>query len=85
PSGRFMTAYNFTNGYAVAATGKQINYILVDPEAQVSRVKYSYIQMFEPGSDSRTADRYLYQNRRFNGTFGIDELLAKGCRINAAS
>ena len=85
PSGRFMTAYNFTDGYAVAASGKQINYILVDPEAQVSRVKYSYIQMFEPGSDSRTADRYLYQNRRFNGTFGIDELLAKGCRINAAS
>lgn len=85
PSGRFMTAYNFTEGYAVATTGKQINYILVDPEAQVSRVKYSYIQMFEPGSDSRTADRYLYQNRRFNGTFGIDELLAKGCRINAAS
>lgn len=85
PSARFKTAYNFTNGYAVATTGKQINYILVDPEAQVSRVKYSYIHLFEPGSDSRTADRYLYQNRRYNGTFGIDELLKAGCRINAAS
>ena len=48
-------------------------------------MKYSYIHLFEPGSDSRTADRYLYQNRRYNGTFGIDELLKAGCRINAAS
>lgn len=84
PSDRFKTAYNFTDGYAVAAAGKQINYILVDPEAQVSRVKHSYIHLFAPGSDSRTSDRYIYQNRRYNGTFAIDELIADGCRINAA-
>ncbi len=82
PSERLHTAYNFTNGYAVDSTGKQINYIIVDPEAQVSRVKYSYIHMFAPGSDSRTADNYLYQNRRFNGTFGLDELLKYGCYMN---
>ena len=82
PSDRFKTAYDFTDGFSVASAGKQINYILVDPEAQVSRVKYSYIHLFEPGSDSRTADRYMYQNRRFNGTFGIDSLLQKGIRIN---
>lgn len=85
PSDRLLTAYDFTDGYSAAASGKQINYILVDPEAQVSRVKYSYIQLFEPGSDSRTADRYMYQNRRFNGTFGLDALLAKGVRFNVAS
>jgi hypothetical protein len=82
PSERLHTAYNFTDGYAVDPTGKQINYIIVDPEAQVSRVKYSYIHMFAPGSDSRTADNYLYQNRRFNGTFGLDELLKYGCYMN---
>ena len=82
PSERLHTAYNFTEGYAVDSTGKQINYIIVDPEAQVSRVKYSYIHMFAPGSDSRTADNYLYQNRRFNGTFGLDELLKYGCYMN---
>lgn len=83
PSSRFKTAYNFTDGYAVATAGKQINYMIVDPEAQVSRVKYSYIKVFTPGTDSRTADRYMYQNRRYNGTFGIDQLLAQGIRINA--
>ena len=83
PSERFKTAYNFTNGYAVAGSGKQINYILIDPEAQVSRVKYAYIKVFTPGTDSRTADKYMYQNRKFNGTFAIDELITKGCKINA--
>lgn len=82
PLERFKTAYNFTDGFAVAATGKQINYILVDPEAQVSRVKYSYINVFTPGHDSRTADKYIYQNRRFNGTFALDDLLKSGCIMN---
>ena len=83
PSERFKTAYNCTNGYAVAGSGKQINYIIIDPEAQVSRVKYAYIKVFTPGTDSRTADKYMYQNRKFNGTFAIDELITKGCKINA--
>lgn len=83
PLERFKTAYDFTEGYKAATTGKQINYILVDPEAQVSRVKYSFINVYTPGHDSRTADNYLYQNRRFNGTFALDEFLKTGCIINA--
>lgn len=83
PSARFKTAFDFTEGYSVATTGKQINYILIDPESQVSRVKYSYIKVFTPGHDSRTSDNYLYQNRKFNGTFAIDELIKTGCIINA--
>ena len=83
PVERFKTAYDFTEGYQVDATGKQINYILVDPEAQVSRVKYAYINTYTPGHDSRTADNYLYQNRRYNGTFALDEELKQGCIINA--
>lgn len=83
PLDRFKTAYDFTEGYKVAASGKQINYILIDPETQVSRVKYSYINTYTPGHDSRVADNYLYQNRRFNGTFGLDEFLKVGCIINA--
>ena len=82
PLERFKTAYDFTDGYAADATGKQINYILVDPEAQVSRVKYAYINTYTPGHDSRTADNYLYQNRRYNGTFALDQELAKACIIN---
>lgn len=82
PKDRFKTAYDFTEGYAAAESGKQINYILVDPEAQVSRVKYAYINVYTPGHDSRTADNYMYQNRRYNGTFALDDFLKKGCIIN---
>lgn len=85
PKDRFKTAYDFTEGYAVAESGKQINYILVDPEAQVSRVKYAYINTYTPGHDSRTADNYMYQNRRYNGTFALDEFLKKACIINTAA
>ena len=82
PSDRFKTLYDFTDGCVAADSAKQIDYILVDPEAQVSRVKYSYIHMFAPGTDSRTADNYLYQNRRYNGTFAIDELLVDGIVVH---
>lgn len=82
PLERFKTAYDFTEGYQADAIGNQINYILVDPEAQVSRVKYSYINTYTPGHDSRTADNYLYQNRRFNGTFALDQELKKACIIS---
>lgn len=85
PSPRFKTAYNFTDGCTPAAGAKNIQYVLVDPEAQVSRVKYSYIHLFSPGSDSRTSDNYLYQNRRYNGTFAIDHLFKDGCIIHAES
>ncbi|MBQ8960447.1 MAG: capsid protein [Ruminococcus sp.] len=87
PSARFKTKFDFTDG-CVPATGsgtaaaKNIQYILIDPECQVSRVKYSYIHFFAPGTDSRTADKYLYQNRRYNGTFAIDYLMKQGCIIH---
>lgn len=61
--------FDFTNGCVADSSAKQIDYILIDPEAQVSRVKYSYINVYTPGSDSRTADNYIYQNRKVNGTF----------------
>ena len=83
PTARFKTLYNFTSGCVADSSAKQIDYILIDPEAQVSRDKYSYIKVFTPGTDSRTADNYIYQNRKYNGTFGIDELLSEGCIIHA--
>lgn len=82
PSARFKTVYDFTDGCKRGVGAKQINYILIDPECQVSRNKYSYIHLFSPGSDSRTSDNYLYQNRRYNGTFAIDELFIDGCIIS---
>ena len=84
PSVRLKTAFNFTKGCAADEAAKQIDYILIDPECQVSRNKYSYINVFTPGTDSRTSDNYLYQNRKFNGTFAIDELMKDGCIIHTA-
>ncbi|MDE7390217.1 MAG: capsid protein [Lachnospiraceae bacterium] len=83
PSARFKTLYDFTDGCTSDSKAKNIDYILIDPECQVSRVKYSYIHLFSPGSDSRTSDNYLYQNRRYNGTFAIDHLFKNGCIIHA--
>ena len=83
PSARMKTVYDFSDGCVADSTAVQMNYILIDPEAQVSRQKYSYIKVFTPGTDSRTSDNYLYQNRKYNGTFGIEELIKDGCIINA--
>lgn len=85
PSARFKSIYNFTSGCTADVSAVQMDYMLIDPECQVSRNKYSFITVFEPGTDSRTADNYLYQNRKLNGTFAIDELTKEGCIIHAAA
>ena len=85
PSARFKPKYNFTSGCTADVSAVQMDYMLIDPECQVSRNKYSFITVFEPGTDSRTADNYLYQNRKLNGTFAIDELMKEGCIIHAAA
>ena len=63
PSARMKSLFDFTDGCKADSTAKQIDYILIDPEAQVSRVKYAYIKMFTPGTDSRTADNYMNQKQ----------------------
>lgn len=82
PSARMKTAYNFTNGCVPAESAKQINMILVHPDCVISRDKYAYMKVFTPGTDSRTADKYVYQNRYFTDTFLI-ERKACGIAINA--
>ena len=71
PSARFKTAYNFTDGCVPADSAKQINMILVHPDCVISRDKYAYMKVFTPGTDSRTADKYIYQNRYYTDTFLI--------------
>ena len=77
-SGRMKTKYNFTNGCVAAADADQINFILVHPSCVVARDKYAYISLFTPGTDSRTADGYLYQNRNYWDLFMIERKVA-GC------
>lgn len=84
PSARFKTAYDFTDGCVPAVSAKQMNMMLVHPSCVVSRDKYSYIHVFAPGHDSRTADSYIYQNRYFTDTFLLSPK-AQGIAINTAS
>ncbi|MBU3208695.1 capsid protein [Clostridium algidicarnis] len=82
PSARFKTKYDFTNGCVPASDAKQIHMILIHPSCVVSRDKYAYMKLFTPGTDSRTADKYVYQNRYYADTFLIENK-ACGIAINA--
>ena len=82
PSSRLKTKYDFSNGCVAASDAKQINFILIHPTATVTRDKYSYINVFTPGNDSRTADNYLLQSRFYMDSFLIKNR-AKGIYINA--
>lgn len=72
PAARMKTKYDFTNGCIAASDAKQINFILLHTSAVVCRDKYSYIKLFTPGTDSRTADGYLYQNRYYGDLFLLE-------------
>jgi hypothetical protein len=82
PSARMKTLYDFTDGFAPADSAGQINCIAVHPDSVVARERYSYIKMFAPGSDSRTGDGYIYQNRKYGDLFLLDQRL-DGVAINA--
>lgn len=81
PSARMKTKYDFTDGCVAAADAKQINWILIHTSCVVARDKYSYIKLFTPGTDSRTADGYLYQNRCYGDLFLLERKVA-GCTMN---
>lgn len=84
PAARMKTAYDFTNGCAPSGSAKQINFILIHPSCVVCRDKYAYIKLFTPGTDSRTADGYLYQNRYYGDLFLLEKKVA-GCAMNIVS
>lgn len=81
PASRMKTAYDFTEGCVPAEAAKQINWILIHTSCVVARDKYSYIKLFTPGTDSRTADGYLYQNRNFGDLFLLEKKVS-GCAMN---
>ena len=82
PEARMKTKYKFTDWFVAAEDSKQINFILIHPTCVVCRDKYSYIKLFTPGTDSRTADGYLYQNRNYGDLFLLEKKV-EGCIINA--
>lgn len=81
PAARMKTKYDFTDGCVAASDARQINWILVHTTCVVCRDKYSYIKLFTPGTDSRTADGYLYQNRCYGDLFLLEKKV-EGCAMN---
>ncbi|MBP3543283.1 MAG: capsid protein [Lachnospiraceae bacterium] len=81
PAARMKTKYDFTEGCVAAEDAKQINWILIHTSCVVCRDKYSYIKLFTPGTDSRTADGYLYQNRNYGDLFLLEKKV-EGCSMN---
>lgn len=81
PSARFKTLYDFTVGCVPAVGAKQINAMLCHPRSVICRDKYAYAKVFTPGTDSRTADKYVYQNRYYADSF-IIENKAPGVAFN---
>ena len=84
PAARMKTKYDFTDGCVAASDAKQINWILIHTSCVVARDKYSYIKLFTPGTDSRTADGYLYQNRNYGDLFLLEKKV-EGCSMNIAT
>lgn len=84
PAARMKSKYNFTDGCVAAGDADQINWILIHPSCVVARDKYSYIKLFTPGTDSRTADGYLYQNRCYGDLFLLEKKVA-GCAMNVTA
>ena len=82
PAELMKSAYVFTEGWAPAENAKQINMILVDPEAVAAPVKYEVAMMSEPTAQSK--GKYLYYERYYYGAFRLDNR-AGGIIVNAAA
>lgn len=83
PSARMKTAYNFTDGYAPAATAKQMDMILVHPKSVLATDKHAYIKLWPPGTHTK-GDGYLYQNRKYGDLFVVDNRM-EGIKINLSA
>lgn len=71
PSDLMKTVYNFTNGWAVGATAKQINMLLIHPIAVLTPVSYSFASMETPSAHSK--GKYLYYEESFEDVFILNQ------------
>jgi hypothetical protein len=62
-----MTAYNFTTGWAVGASAKQISMALIHPLAVITPVSYQFSRLDEPSATSE--GKYVYYEESFEDVF----------------
>lgn len=71
PSTLMKTLYNFTNGWAIAATAAQINMMLIHPLAVITPVTYSFSQLSAPSALSE--GKYVYYEESFEDVFILNK------------
>ena len=65
------SAYDFTDGWAVASGAKQLHAIMVCTDAIAAPVKYETSMISEPTAQSK--GKYLYYERYYYGAFKLDQ------------
>lgn len=65
---RFMSKYDFTNGFTAASDAQNINFLFVSKPSIIQVVKENAVYLFAPGEHTE-GDGYLYQNRLYHDLF----------------
>lgn len=67
PSELMMTVYDFTEGYAPAASAKQVNMMLINPVAVITPVSYEFATLDQPSAV--TGGKYYYYEESHEDVF----------------
>lgn len=67
PSELMKTAYDFTEGWSVGVSAKQINMLMVDPMAVITPVSYDVAQIDPPSAGSK--GKYVYYEESHEDVF----------------
>jgi hypothetical protein len=79
PAELMKTAYNFTSGWAPAATADQINMALIHPLVVLTPVSYTFAQLSEPSALSE--GKWVYYEESFEDVFILNNR-ADGIQFN---
>lgn len=81
PSELMKTVYDFTTGWAVGASAKQINMMLVDPWAVITPVSYQFARLDPPSAGSE--GKWVYYEESFEDVFILNQK-KHGIQFNVA-
>ena len=65
------TLYNFSTGWVVDGSAKQINMFLVHPLAVITPVRYTFSQLDAPSAGSE--GKYIYYEESFEDVFILNK------------
>lgn len=72
PAELMKTVYNFTSGWAVGAGAKQINMVMIQPNAIITPESYAFAQLEAPSALSE--GKYVYYEESFEDAFILNNM-----------